>query len=71
MNIVMMKLSDLKADYNHRVNLEPGMEEYEKLKKFLLEIGFIDLPIFNTQTGNLVGGYQRVAVAKNWVAMTR
>lgn len=61
-----MKLQDLKpADYNPRVKLEPGMEEYEKLKKSILEFGFIDPPIFNKQTGNLVGGHQRVAVAKD------
>ncbi len=49
MQIEKMKLSDLKAaDYNPRVDLKPGMQEYEKLK----------------QSGNLVGGHQRVAVAK-------
>lgn len=66
MQIELMKLQDLKpADYNPRVKLEPGMEEYEKLKKSILEFGFIDPPIFNKQTGNLVGGHQRVAVAKD------
>lgn len=34
MQIELMKLQDLKpADYNPRVNLEPGMDEYEKLKQ--------------------------------------
>lgn len=66
MEIQLMKLSDLKpADYNPRVNLEPGMDEYEKLKQSILEFGFIDPPIFNKRTGNLVGGHQRVAVAKD------
>lgn len=66
MQIELMKLQDLKpADYNPRVKLEPGMEEYEKLKQSILEFGFVDLPIFNKQTGNLVGGHQRVAVAKD------
>ena len=60
-----MKLSDLKAaDYNPRVDLKPGMQEYEKLKQSILEFGFVDPPIYNIQTGNLVGGHQRVAVAK-------
>lgn len=64
MIIEKMKLSDLKpADYNPRVNLEPGMEEYEKLKASLLEFDFVDPPVFNKSTGNLVGGHQRVAVA--------
>lgn len=66
MQIELMKLQDLKsADYNPRVKLEPGMDEYEKLKQSILEFGFVDPPIFNKQTGNLVGGHQRVAVAKD------
>jgi len=65
MQIEKMKLADLKpANYNPRVQLEPGMAEYEKLKKSLQEFGFVDPPIFNKQTGNLVGGHQRVAVAQ-------
>ncbi|MFK4568398.1 site-specific DNA-methyltransferase [Enterococcus sp. UD-01] len=66
MLIKKMNLSDLKpADYNPRVDLKPGMPEYEKLKKSIEEFGFIDPPIFNKQTGNLVGGHQRVSVAKD------
>ncbi|MGA5590078.1 site-specific DNA-methyltransferase [Enterococcus mundtii] len=66
MQIELMKLEDLKpADYNPRVKLEPGMDEYEKLKQSILEFGFVDPPIFNKRTGNLVGGHQRVAVAKD------
>ncbi|OTN76740.1 adenine methyltransferase [Enterococcus sp. 8G7_MSG3316] len=66
MKISNMKLADLKAaDYNPRVELKPGMEEYEKLKQSILEFGFVDPPIFNVQTGNLVGGHQRIAVARD------
>lgn len=66
MQIEKMKLSDLKpAAYNPRVDLEPGMEEFEKLKTSIQEFGFVDPPIFNKQTGNLVGGHQRVAVAQH------
>lgn len=61
-----MKITDLKpADYNPRVELVPGLPEYEKLKQSILEFGFVDPPIFNIQTGNLVGGHQRVTVAKD------
>lgn len=66
MNIEKMKLSELRpAEYNPRVELKPGMEEYEKLKQSILEFGFVDPPIFNKRTGNLVGGHQRVMVAKD------
>lgn len=64
MQIKKMKLSDLKpADYNPRIDLTPGMPEFEALKQSIEEFGFVDPPIFNEQTGNLVGGHQRVAVA--------
>ncbi|HBD0694790.1 DNA methyltransferase [Enterococcus faecalis] len=66
MNIEKMKLSELHpADYNPRIELKPGMEEYEKLKQSIQEFGFVDPPIFNKRTGNLVGGHQRVSVAKD------
>lgn len=66
MEIVKMKLQDLKpADYNPRIELTAGMDEYEKLKQSILEFGLVDPPIFNKRTGNLVGGHQRVAVAKD------
>ncbi|EKQ3639331.1 DNA modification methylase [Enterococcus faecalis] len=65
MKIEKIKLSDLKpAPYNPRVDLKPGTLEYEKLKQSILEFGFVDPPIYNIQTGNLVGGHQRIAVAK-------
>lgn len=66
MEIKVMHLSELTpADYNPRVNLEPGMPEYDKLKQSIEEFGFVDPPIFNKQTGNLVGGHQRVKVAQD------
>ncbi|MGM0214947.1 hypothetical protein IGI42_002528 [Enterococcus sp. AZ109] len=65
MNIKKMRISDLKpAPYNPRIELVPGMEEFEVLKRSIEEFGFVDPPIFNIQTGNLVGGHQRVAVAE-------
>ncbi|EMW5437449.1 DNA modification methylase [Enterococcus faecalis] len=65
MKFEKMKLSELHpAEYNPRVELKSGMEEYEKLKQSILEFGFVDPPIFNKRTGNLVGGHQRVAVAR-------
>jgi len=66
MQIEKMKLADLRpASYNPRIDLEPGMEEFEKLKSSIQEFGFVDPPIFNKRTGNLVGGHQRVAVAQH------
>lgn len=66
MQIEKMNIDDLQeADYNPRVALAPGMPEYEKLKKSLQNFGFVETPVFNKQTGRLVGGHQRVRVAKD------
>lgn len=66
MQIEKMDINDLQeADYNPRVALAPGMPEYEKLKKSLQNFGFVETPVFNKQTGRLVGGHQRVRVAKD------
>ena len=50
------------AIYNPRVNLKPGDPEYEKLKRSIKEFGYVDPIIWNSQTGNLVGGHQRLSV---------
>ncbi|MDK6479761.1 transcriptional regulator, partial [Enterococcus faecalis] len=42
MKFEKMKLSELHpAEYNPRVELKSGMEEYEKLKQSILEFGFV------------------------------
>lgn len=50
------------APYNPRVDLQPGDEEYEKLKRSINEFGYVEPLIWNEQTGNLVGGHQRYKV---------
>src|SRR5699024_5049711 len=66
MDIRKMDINDLQAaDYNPRVSLEPGMAEYEKLKASLENFGFVETPVWNERTGRLVGGHQRVRVAKD------
>ena len=68
MNIIKMKVDDLlqkKAEYNPRVELQPGDVEYEKLKKSILEFGYISPIIYNTQRQIIVGGHQRLSVLKD------
>lgn len=36
--------------------------EYEKLKKSILEFGYVDPIIWNARTGNVIGGHQRLKV---------
>jgi DNA modification methylase len=52
------------AAYNPRKDLKPGDPEYEHLKRSILEFDYIDPVIWNKQTGNVVGGHQRLKVLK-------
>ena len=65
MEMCKKKISDLVvASYNPREKLKPGDKEYEKLKKSIMEFGYVDPIIWNKQTGNVVGGHQRLVVLK-------
>lgn len=58
--IVRKKLSDVNfAPYNPRI-ITP--QEKARLAKSLEEFGYADLIVYNKQTGNVVGGNQRLAV---------
>lgn len=50
------------AAYNPRKDLKPGDKEYEKLKRSIAEFGYVEPVIWNRQTGNVVGGHQRLKV---------
>ncbi len=52
------------AEYNPRVDLKPGDAEYEKLKKSITTWGYIVYLVWNSRTGNLVSGHQRLKVLK-------
>ena len=60
------KIEDLiPADYNPRKALKPGDKEYEKLKRSLMEFGYVDPIIWNATTGHVVGGHQRLTVMRD------
>jgi hypothetical protein len=50
------------AKYNPRVDLKPGDPEYERIAKAIEEYDLVEPLIWNKQTGNLVGGHQRLKV---------
>lgn len=50
------------ATYNPRADLKPGDAEYEYLKRSMNEFGCVEPLVWNRQTGNLVGGHQRLKV---------
>lgn len=63
MELQTIPISKLKpAKYNPRKDLKPGDVEYEKIKNSLNEFGYIDPVIWNKQTGNVVGGHQRLKI---------
>lgn len=66
MKIEKKHIDDLKpAEYNPRIELQPDDEEYQSLKRSIEEFGLVDPIIYNEQTGNVVGGHQRLKVAKD------
>lgn len=50
------------AEYNPRKDLQPGDKEYDKLKKSIEEFDIVEPLIWNSATGNLVGGHQRLKI---------
>lgn len=61
-----MKIAELvPADYNPRKDLKPGDREYEKLKMSVGEFGNVGLVVWNSRTGRVVGGHQRLKVMKD------
>ena len=40
------------AAYNPRRDLRPGDKEYEKLKRFISEFGYVEPVIWNEKTGD-------------------
>ena len=66
MNIQKIEINKLKpAEYNPRVTLKPGDKEYEKLKISIKEFGYVEPVIWNSRTGNVIGGHQRLTVMKD------
>lgn len=66
MRLETVELDKLKeAAYNPRVKLEPGMDEYEKLRKSIETFGDVEPIVWNQRTGNVVGGHQRLQVLRD------
>jgi ParB-like chromosome segregation protein Spo0J len=50
------------APYNPRKDLKPGDKDYEKLKRSIEQFGAVEPVVWNQQTGNVVGGHQRLKI---------
>ena len=65
MNIQVIDIEKLKAaDYNPRIDLQKGNEEYEKIKRSIKEFGYVDPVIVNSDM-TVIGGHQRLKVLKD------
>ena len=63
MDIQKIEVSKINpAAYNPRVDLKPNDSEYEKLKQSINTFGYVEPLVWNKQTGNLVGGHQRLKI---------
>ncbi len=64
MNIKKIKIENLKpAEYNPRIDLKPENIEYQKIKKSLIEFGYVAPIIVNTDM-TVISGHQRLKVLK-------
>lgn len=64
MNIQKIKIEKLKAaEYNPRKDLKPEDEEYQKIKRSLVEFGYVAPVIVNSDM-TVIGGHQRLKVLK-------
>lgn len=52
------------AEYNPRKRLQPGDEEYERLKTSIQTFGYVD-PIIINADGTVIGGHQRLFVLRD------
>ena len=63
MKIHKIKLSRINpATYNPRKDLKPEHPEYKRLLKSMDEYGCVEPLVWNSRTGNLVGGHQRLKI---------
>lgn len=64
MNIQKIEIAKLKpAEYNPRKDLKPEDEEYQKIKKSIIEFGYVAPVIVNSDM-TVIGGHQRLKVLK-------
>lgn len=65
MKIEKIKIKIIKPlKFNPRIALKPEDEEYQKIKKSVLEFGLVEPFIVNKRTGNLISGHQRLKILK-------
>lgn len=65
MNIQIIKIENLKsAEYNPRKDLRPEDEEYQRIKRSIVEYGCI-IPLVVNKDMTIIGGHQRLKILKD------
>jgi len=65
MKIEKIKIKTIKPlKFNPRIDLKPEDEEYQKIKKSILDFDLVEPFIVNKRTGNLIYGHQRLKILK-------
>lgn len=65
MKIEKIKIKTIKPlKFNPRIDLKPEDEEYQKIKKSILEFDLVEPFIVNKRTGNLISRHQRLKILK-------
>ena len=65
MNIQKIEITKLKpAEYNPRKDLKPEDEEYQRIKKSILEYGCV-IPLVVNKDMTIIGGHQRLKILKD------
>jgi DNA modification methylase len=63
MKVLKIPVSEIKAAaYNPRRSLCPADPEYKQIQASLDEFGLVEPLVFNSKTGNLIGGHQRLKI---------
>ena len=58
MKIQKIKIKTIKpSKFNPRIDLKPEDEEYQKIKKSILEFDLVEPFVVNKRTGNLISGH--------------
>lgn len=66
MRIELKRVCELNpAPYNPRKPLKPGSAGYERLARSLREFSLVQPLVWNSTTGHVVGGHQRLGVLKD------
>ena len=65
MNIKVLDINSIKpSEFNPRIQLDVGSEEFQKIKESIIEFGLVEPLLVNEINMSIIGGHQRYSVLK-------